>query len=79
MIREIRRLVSKRKSEECITVEMNLACVQAACVFYRFEIYKFLESGYELNENSYEVEGLSNSNHNFVKLYLALRFYKKIK
>lgn len=78
MIRETRGLVSKRKSEGCIAVEMELAGVQAACDFYGLELYNFLESGDILNENSYEVKGLHSANHDLGKLYLALNFLKEI-
>ncbi|MEJ8751504.1 nucleoside phosphorylase [Lagierella sp. ICN-221743] len=78
MLRETRGLVSKRKSEGCIAVEMELAGVQAACDFYGLELYNFLEAGDVLNEGSYEVEGLQSANHNLGKLYLALKFLKEI-
>lgn len=78
MLRETRGLVSKRKSEGCIAVEMELAGVQAACDFYGLELYNFLEAGDVLNESSYEVEGLHSANHNLGKLYLALKFLKEI-
>lgn len=78
MLRETRGLVSKRKSEGCIAVEMELAGVQAACDFYGLELYNFLESGDVLNESSYEVEGLHSANHDLGKLYLALKFLKEI-
>lgn len=78
MLRETRGLVAKRKSEGCIAVEMELAGVQAACDFYGFELFNFLEAGDVLNESSYEVEGLYSANHDFGKLYLALKFLKEI-
>ena len=78
MLRETRGLVSKRKSEGCIAVEMELAGVQAACDFYGLELYNFLEAGDVLNESSYEVEGLHSANHDLGKLYLALKLLKEI-
>ena len=78
MLRETRALVLKRKSEGCIAVEMELAGVQAACDFYGFELYNFLEAGDVLNDSSYEVEGLHSGNHDFGKLHLALKFLKEI-
>ena len=78
MIRETRGLVSKRKSEGCIGVDMELAGVQAACDFFGFELYNFLEAGDVLNESSYEVESLHSANHNLGKLYLALKLLKEI-
>ena len=78
MLRETRGLVSKRKAEGCIAVEMELAGVQAACDFNGFELYNFLEAGDVLDESCYEVEGLHNANHDLRKLYLALKFLKEI-
>lgn len=77
-LRETRGLVAKRKSEGCIAVEMELAGVQAACDFYGFELYDFLEAGDVLSESSYEVEGLNSANHDLGKLYLALKLLKEI-
>ena len=72
MIRETRGLVSKRKNEGCIAVEMELAGVQAICNFYNLELYAFLEAGDVLEDSGYEMEGLHNANHDFGKLYIAL-------
>jgi len=72
IVRETRGLVSKRKAEGCIAVEMELAGVQAVCDFYNLELYNFLEAGDVLEESEYEVKGLHNANHNLGKLYIAL-------
>lgn len=72
MLRETAGLVAKRKAEGCIAVEMELAGVQAACDFYGFELFNFLEAGDVLEESGYEVEGLQAANHDFGKLYIAL-------
>ena len=72
MVRETRGLVSKRKNEGCIAVEMELAGVQATCDFYDLELYDFLEAGDVLEASGYEVEGLRDANHDFGKLYIAL-------
>ena len=72
MLRETEGLVSKRKAEGCIAVEMELAGVQAVCDFYNLELYNFLEAGDVLEASGYEVEGLSNANHDLGKLYIAL-------
>lgn len=72
MVRETRGLVSKRKSEGCIAVEMELAGVQATCDFYDLELYDFLEAGDVLEASGYEVEGLREANHDLGKLYIAL-------
>lgn len=71
MIRETKGLVSKRKEEGCIAVEMELAGVQAICDFYGLELYVFLEAGDVLEVSGYEVQGLHNANHDFGKLYIA--------
>ena len=72
MLRETAGLVAKRKAEGCIAVEMELAGVQAACDFYGFELFNFLEAGDVLEESGYEVEGLQAANHDLGKLYIAL-------
>ena len=79
MLRETVGLVSERKAEGCIAVEMELAGVEAVCDFYDLELYDFLESGDVLEESGYEVEGLHNANHNLGKLYVALEAAKYIK
>jgi uridine phosphorylase len=73
MFRETAGLVSKRKNEGCIAVEMELAGVQAVCDFYGLELYDFLEAGDVLEVSGYEVEGLYDANHNLGKLYIALK------
>lgn len=72
MIRETKGLVTKRKAEGCIAVEMEVAGVQAVCDFYGLELYDFLEAGDVLEASGYEVKGLNDANHNFGKLYIAL-------
>ncbi len=72
MLRETIGLVAKRKEEGCISVEMELAGVQAVCDFYDLELYDFLEAGDVLEASGYEVEGLHNANHDFGKLYIGL-------
>ena len=72
MLRETIGLVAKRKAEGCIAVEMELAGVQAACDFYDFELFNFLEAGDVLEASGYEVQGLHGANHNLGKLYIAL-------
>lgn len=78
MIRETLGLVSKRRSEGCIAVEMELAGVQAVCDFYGFELYNFLEAGDVLGENNYEVADLYKANHDLFKLHLALKMLERI-
>lgn len=72
MLRETKGLVAKRKAEGCLSVEMELAGVQAVCDFYGLELYDFLEAGDVLEASGYEVEGLHNANHDFGKLYIGL-------
>ena len=79
MLRETAGLVSKRKDEGCIAVEMELAGVQAVCDFYDLELYTFLEAGDVLAEGGYEVEGLHDANHNLGKLYVALEIATYVK
>ena len=71
-LRETVGQMKKRRQEGCIAVEMELAGVQAVCDFYGFELYDFLAAGDVLSEDSYEVEGLHDANHNPDKLQLAL-------
>lgn len=78
MIRETVGLVSQRKSEGCIAVEMELAGVQAVCDFYGLELYNFLEAGDVLADSGYEVEGLHSANHDLAKLHLGLRMISRI-
>ncbi|MDD5900064.1 MAG: nucleoside phosphorylase [Lachnospiraceae bacterium] len=72
MLRETKGLVSKRKNEGCIAVEMELAGVQAVCDFYGLELFDFLEAGDVLSDSGYEVEGLHEANHSLGKVLLAL-------
>jgi len=72
MLRETKGLVAKRKEEGCISVEMELAGVQAVCDFYGLELYDFLEAGDVLEASGYEVEGLHGANHNLGKVYIGL-------
>ncbi len=76
--RETVNLVTKRKREGCIAVEMELAGVQAACNFYGFELFDFLAAGDVLTIGDYNVSGLSDANHNPDKLQIALLVAEKI-
>ena len=57
---------------------MELAGVQAACDFYHLELYDFLEAGDVLEESGYEVTGLARANHDFGKLFVALKIAHRI-
>lgn len=78
MLRETVNLVTKRKHEGCIAVEMELAGVQAACNFYGFELFDFLAAGDVLTLGDYDVSGLSDANHNLDKLLIALQIAQRI-
>lgn len=78
MIRETVNLVNMRKSEGCIAVEMEVAGVQAVCDFYGFELYDFLVPGDVLAENDYQLEGLSDANHNIDKFQISLQIAERI-
>lgn len=78
MLRETRGLVSKRRQEGCIAVEMEIAGVQAVCSFYGLELYCFLEAGDVLSDSNYRMEGLHEANHSVGKLLIALKVLRKI-
>lgn len=78
MIRETVGLVTKRRSEGCIAVEMEVAGVQATCDFYGLELYSFLEAGDVLEEGNYDVSGLPAANHDLGKLYIALEIALRV-
>lgn len=78
MLRETVNLVTRRKQEGCIAVEMELAGVQAACDFYGFELFDFLAAGDVLSADDYDASGLSDANHNLDKLQIALHMAERI-
>ena len=78
MLRETRGLVSKRRQEGCIAVEMEIAGVQALCSFYGLDLYCFLEAGDVLSDSGYRVEGLHEANHNVGKLLIAMKVLRKL-
>ncbi|MGN0776259.1 MAG: nucleoside phosphorylase [Candidatus Ventricola sp.] len=78
MLRETVNLVTKRKREGCIAVEMELAGVQAVCDFYGFELFDFLAAGDVLTVGDYDVSRLSDANHNLDKLQIALHIAERI-
>ncbi|MGK0554354.1 nucleoside phosphorylase [Macrococcus capreoli] len=79
MLRETKNNVVRRKNDGCVAVEMELAGVQAVCDFHGFELYAFLATGDVLAENEYNVEGLSDANHNMDKFYIGLEIVKNLK
>jgi uridine phosphorylase len=78
MLRETTDLVSRRRKEGCIAVEMEVAGVQAVCDFYGFELYDFLSAGDVLAEGNYQTEALADANHNPDKLQIALQIAERI-
>ncbi len=78
MMRETKNNVEVRKNDGCIAVEMELAGVQAVSDFHGFELYNFLATGDVLAENEYEIDGLSDANHNMDKFFIGLEIAKRI-
>lgn len=78
MLRETKGLMNKRKQEGCISVEMELAGVQAICDFYKLDLYNFLECGDVLSESGYELKELHKANHDVAKALIALNFITSI-
>lgn len=68
----------KRRREGCVSVEMELAALQAVCDFHHFELYDFLVTGDVLGDTDYMPEGLRDANHRADKLYLALELAAEI-
>lgn len=71
--RETRNLVDKRKSEECLAVEMELAGMQAVCDFHNIELYDFLVTGDVVDQTDYTSDGLHEANHDMDKFFAALK------
>lgn len=78
ILRETRGQMAKRRSEGCITVEMEIAGVQSVCDFYNLYLYSFLVTGDVLSDDSYSVGTLADANHNVDKLQLALELAGRI-
>lgn len=78
LYRETRNLVSQRKSEGCIAVEMEIAGVQSVCDHYGFELYDFLVTGDVVDQPDYTPDGLHDANHAMDKFYVALEIAKQI-
>lgn len=77
-LRETAGQTAMRRKEGCIAVDMELAGVQSVCDFYGFELYDFLVTGDVLSESKYEMENLSDANHNLNKFHIALEIAKRI-
>ena len=78
ILRETRGLVSKRRQEGFLAVEMEIAGVQALCSFYGLDLYCFLEAGDVLSDSGYETDGLQEANHSIGKLLIAMEILKRI-
>lgn len=76
--RETKAKLGTRKKEGCITVEMELAGVQAVCDFYDWDLYNFLITGDVLDQAIYDATGLAAANHDVDKLYIAIELAKRI-
>ena len=76
---ETREKVRKHKEEGCLSVEMELAGVQAACDYYGLELYDFLVTGDVVNQENYTPEGLHEANHSFDKFDVVIEIMKVIK
>ena len=76
--RETRGLMTKRKSEGCIAVEMEIAGVQSVCDFYGIDLYTFVVTGDVLDKPEYDRSGLHDANHNLDKVFIALEMATKI-
>ena len=76
--RETKAKLDKRVSEGCLTVEMELAGLQAACSFHGFRLYAFLQAGDVLDGERYDVSGLHGANHDTAKLHIALEIAKRV-
>ena len=69
--RETGRLVTDRRNEGCLAVEMELAGVQAVCGHYGWHLYDFLETGDVVEIDGYDKSALSEANHDTRKLEAA--------
>lgn len=76
--RETRYAVTQRKQEGCLTVEMELAGVQAVCNFYGIELYSFLVTGDILDAEVYNASGLKEANHAMDKFFVALDILERL-
>ena len=71
--RELRHQMEERRSEGCLTVDMELAGVQAVCAFHGWELYSFLQCGDMLDLPEWDVAGLREANHCLDNFALALK------
>lgn len=79
--RETRGNMEKRKSEGCISVEMECAGVQAVCDFRGLDLYYFFISGDLLDAPEWDRRILGNGqerNHQLSNFYIALEIAARI-
>lgn len=78
LYRETRNHINERKKEGCLTVEMEVAGVQAVCSFHGFELYDFLMTGDVLDLPKWDIKDLSKANNCLENFYLALKISEYI-
>ena len=76
--RELRRQMEERRAEGCLTVDMELAGVQAVCAFHGWELYSFLQCGDVLDLPEWDVAGLREANHCLDNFALALKIAESL-
>lgn len=76
--RETKEKLRKRVSEGCLTVEMEMAGLQAVCSFHGFRLYSFLQAGDVLDGEEYDFSGLPEANHDLRKLHIAVEIAKRV-
>ncbi|MCR5610702.1 MAG: nucleoside phosphorylase [Clostridiales bacterium] len=76
--RETGEKLKKRVSEGCLTVEMEMAGLQAVCSFHGFKLYSFLQAGDVLDGGEYDCSGLHFANHDRRKLDIAVEMAKRV-
>lgn len=77
-LRETAGQAAKRRAEGCITVEMEIAGVQAVCDFHGLNLYTFVVTGDVLSDEGYSTGTLTDANHNLDKFRLALELAERI-
>lgn len=76
--RETERLITDRRNEGCLAVEMELAGVQAVCDHYGWHLYDFLETGDVVEVDGYDMSTLGEANHDLRKLEAAFAIIDKL-
>lgn len=75
--RETEAKLKKRAEEGCLTVEMEMAALQAVCSFHGFTLLSFLHGGDVLDGEKYDHSGLHGANHDLNKLSIAIEIAKR--